>query len=113
MAVECKRSQFQSDSKSERVSVRVTADKPKSYQPSEKPALLVDLPTKVGEYPLSGLFNVTAFLPPSRNIALINGTLVIYQASDSSIEFGLTARGLDGNEVNGRMVADISPNREK
>ena len=106
--IECRRSSAQFDERGEKIRVDVTADKKKRLDPSAFPSLIVDLPTKPGEYPLSNSFSLTVYFPPSHNTILINGTLVIYKVTNTSIEFGLTARGQDDNVINGKMTADVS-----
>lgn len=108
-----RRSSFQFDKTGKRIRVEVTADKPKGFEPSAKSSLILNIPTTVGEYPLGNTFNITAYTPPSTNAMIANGILTVYSVSDTAIAFGLTARGEDGDVVNGRMTADVSPLKDE
>ena len=107
--IQARRSAFQFDQKGERISIDVTLDKPAGYKPSTQPSLIIEVPTRVGEFPLSTSFNITVHSPPSKNTVVMNGLLVVYKVTDTMIEFGLTARGKDGVVFNGKMTADVSP----
>lgn len=104
-----RRSHFQFDDTKKTIRVNVTVDQPKGFEPSAHPSLILTLPIVPGEYPLSATFNVTRFVPPGSNTVIANGTLVVYRVTEAAIEFGLSARGEDGDVINGRMTADIRP----
>lgn len=104
-----RRSHFQFDDTGKTIRVNVTVDQPKGFEPSAHPSLILTLPIVPGEYPLSATFNVTRYVPPGSNTVIANGTLVVYRVTEAAIEFGLSARGKDGDVINGRMTADIRP----
>ncbi|MBA3684079.1 MAG: hypothetical protein H0W72_02420 [Planctomycetes bacterium] len=105
----CRRAHFQLDETGKRIRVEALAEKLEGFEPGTKPKLLLSLPTTVGEYPLSGTFNVTAFIPPSQNDVLVDGILRVTAVDDAAIHFSISAHDDEGNEINGVMVADISP----
>lgn len=109
----CRRSTFQFDQKGETIRVDVLAEKVDRNAADTLPKLILKLPIKPGDYPLGPTFNLTVVIPPSQNIPLTNGTLSVYKVTDTTIEFGLTARGEDGDVLNGKMSADVSPVKDE
>jgi len=105
----CRRSPFAMDEDGKQIRVQALAEKLVGYAPGTKPKLMISLPTTPGDYPLGPKLNVTIFTPPTKNQVLAKGMLRVVAVTDSTIEFGLSARDGRGNEVNGTMIADISP----
>jgi hypothetical protein len=104
-----RRSEFQFDVTGTKIDVDITADRPKNSENNSQPTVRLAMPTTVGEYPFGRRFNMTVNIPKQGDVWIINGTLVVYKASATSVSFGLTARGPDGIVINGKMTADISP----
>lgn len=105
----CRRSHFQSEEGGERIRVNASEENLVGFDPGTKPKLILSLPKTPGDYPLGPNFNLTMFTPPSSNTVLVNGLLRVVTVSDTAIEFSVSARDGDGIEINGTMVADISP----
>jgi len=110
--VGARRSRFQLDEAKHRISVNVfvvlDAD-----EHSAQPVLLVSLPTAVGVYPFSDQFNITAVITLDKQIVLVSGALTVTRVTPAAIDFGITARGMDGIVINGTMTADVTPVTEK
>jgi hypothetical protein len=105
----CRRSRIQLDESGKHIRVEAATEASKGFAPGTKPKLMIKLPTTVGVYPLGPNFNITVFTPPSDNQVLVDGVLHVTKVSEGAIEFSLSAHDDEGNEVNGRMTADVSP----
>ena len=108
-AIVCRRSPFPMEEDGKRIRVQALAEKLVGYAPGTKPKLMISLPTTPGDYPLGPKLTITIFTPPTKNQVLAKGTLRVISVTDSAIEFALSARDGRGNEVNGTMIADITP----